>query len=300
MPCSMVVNDIFKKIKRAVKRCRPSKKNTSLIVDGIEATVQLANTIANAASITPFQTATGLALGIIEYCRTMRANRKSSEQLVQETEQLLNILNGAGECGMSDTSRIALQSVIGTLGEVEKDIRSITECGRLRKFVQTKRNAKKIQDCTNRLGVACLVFQVAIGVAIHKEMMRQHTVERRHLDRIEDNVTVLLTDRVGHSIDLTIGAQCRSGLTAISRAVGPAHQHTYSSSVTHCKDQCQGDFNGVLPLCNTRTVCDIPGTICGMAVSFFLTVKVGGGGGGGGDGAPRIAFDTRQNAVQVR
>ncbi|EMD32023.1 hypothetical protein CERSUDRAFT_119035, partial [Gelatoporia subvermispora B] len=188
MPRAMLFRKVSKKVKTAVKRCHPSKKTVSILSDGIEATVRVSDVVANATSFTPFQTATGLALELIECCKKMKDNKKKSRSLAEAAQKLLDILQQVKESEMNDAVRNALNFLVGTLHGIKEDMDNVTKCGKFGKIIRIKGDTDKIQDCTTRLLTICGVFQAAVSTVNHVGMI----AEQAHLNRIEQNTEIII------------------------------------------------------------------------------------------------------------
>ncbi|EMD34432.1 hypothetical protein CERSUDRAFT_97692 [Gelatoporia subvermispora B] len=189
----MFIKKVLKKVSKTVKRARPSKETVSVVAGSIEVTFQVADAVANATSITPLQTATGLASGLIKCCKEMKGNYKKSQELAEGAQQLLKTLDDVKECDMNDAVRTALDCLVMTLCNIEEDMLSVAKSGRFRKLIHLKGNQEKIQDCTSRLSMACNAFQVKIGMMTHTVIVQQHSDERARLDSIGDDVKRVLT-----------------------------------------------------------------------------------------------------------
>lgn len=58
--------------------------------------------------------------------------------------------------------RVCLIYADRILNGIERDMSSIVKCGPVKKVLQLKENAEKIQDCTTWLDTPCKTFQVCI------------------------------------------------------------------------------------------------------------------------------------------
>ncbi|EMD37421.1 hypothetical protein CERSUDRAFT_94433 [Gelatoporia subvermispora B] len=214
MPRKLSFKKVSKNMGTIYKHLRPSKTTVVTISDGAQTAVQFAHVVANATSITPLKTATGIASAI-----TTTSNTKQAKELAEKADFLLTILNEADEAHMSNTAKVALTSLVGTLQGVEKDVAITVTCGRVKKVLQYKEIAEKIKECTNRLGVGCDAFQAAMSVVNHSEIMRQSSAEQTHFERIEDSITKLWTtcDRIATDLgtSLAISEQYPSTSTPI-------------------------------------------------------------------------------------